>query len=68
MLVIEHTTELGEAASEVMNSSPQIQTPKQPKWNYSKGSLNERGNVEHSQHPADSQSTSQARALCEEPC
>jgi len=26
MLVIEHTTESGEAASEVMNSSPQIQT------------------------------------------
>lgn len=58
MLVIEHTTESGEAASEVMNSSPQIQTWKQPGWNYSTRSLNERANVRRSQGAADSQGTS----------
>lgn len=58
MLVIEHTTESGEAPSEAMNSSLQIQTRKQPGWNYSIWSLNGRAKVQHSQEPSDSQGTS----------
>lgn len=58
VLVTKHTNESGEAPSEAMNSSPQIQTRKQPGWNYSIWSLNGRAKVQHSQDPSDGQSTS----------
>lgn len=58
MLVIENTTELGEAASKVMNSSPQIENWKQLGWNYLMWSPNERAKIRSSQSPADDQDTS----------